>query len=219
MGLASALRDKGFVRVPCVFSAAQIQESSDVVDRLISMWRGSSDPDFWSFHNKDTEVLYRIHNLEKKNEVFLRLIQLSRFRAIVRRVMGAAVPTACALVYKMPHFGAEIPWHRDPLDVLPSTVFNFSIFLDATSADNGPLSFVPGSHLHDRGYPTGRPHDAVAVRAAAGDVLIHDVRVYHGSDRSSSPTPRRSIIIEFQPVCLARTSIIGAIDRPDEQAR
>jgi phytanoyl-CoA hydroxylase len=209
MGLGYSLREKGFERVPSVFSAIEIREASDVVDRLISTWPGSSDPDFWAFHehNEDTEVLYRIHNLEKKNEIFLRLIRLSRFRSIVRRVMGAAVPTACALVYKMPRIGAEIPWHRDPIDVPPNTVFNFSIFLDPASPENGPLSFVPGSHLHDQGYPAGRPRDAVAVQAAAGDVLIHDVRVYHGSGRSRSATPRRSIIIEFQPVRLARTSI------------
>jgi phytanoyl-CoA hydroxylase len=218
--LTTSLRELGFVRVPGVFSTGQLREASAAVDQLLSAWRPMADPDFWSFHRQreGDHVLYRIHNLERKSKAILRLIGDRHFLALVRQLMGEAVPSACALIYKMPDLGAEIPWHRDPIDVPPLTVFNFSIFLDPTTPENGPLAFVPSSHLHDREYPAGWPQQAVTVPAEVGDVVVHDVRIYHGSDRSGSPAPRRSIVTEFQPNHLAPRNISATIMGTDERA-
>jgi phytanoyl-CoA hydroxylase len=116
------------------------------------------------------------------------------------------------MIVKMPGLAARVPWHRDRTSVPPHSVCNLSVFLDDSVPENGCLEFVPGSHL--------LPDDADAtqtcergliqpVPATAGDVLVHDVRIVHGSRTNTSTAYRRSIVIEFAPVGLVLTSKDG----------
>jgi len=41
------------------------------------------------------------------------------------------------------------------------------------------------------------PPTAVPVPAEPGDVLVHDVRIEHGSPVSESETGRRAIVVEY----------------------
>lgn len=93
-----------------------------------------------------------------------------------------------------------MPWHRDRTDAAPVSAINLSVFLDLSTVDNGCFEAVPGSHLLPGDADVVRTRDLgphVSVPADPGDVLIHDVRLVHGSGGNPSTVLRRSIIVEF----------------------
>jgi len=120
-------------------------------------------------------------------------------------ILGTPVrSTACAMIVKLPYVAAAVPWHRDRTSVPPQTVCNLSVFLDR-STNNGCLEFVAGSHLLPDDadvQATQQRGPRQPVPAEAGDVLVHDVRVVHGSRSNETAAIRRSIVIEFAPVDL-----------------
>jgi hypothetical protein len=206
LGVIETLQADGYAVVEGLFREDDIAEIDAVTGRLIESWRAGHivDDDYRAYQHPEapSPVLYRIHNLEKKDTCVESLIHVSSFARLVHSVLGeGAIPTAFALILKMPHHGGKVPYHCDPLDVSPGTVYNFSIFLEESDRENGCFEAVPGSHLLPRKLEMSdeRPEGAIFVSARRGDVLIHDVRILHGSELSRSERLRRSICIEFQP--------------------
>lgn len=201
------LKAEGFAVIENLFDAESLAEAESATAELIRGWQAGvmdDDEDFRTYEHAEAPrpVLYRIHNLEKKDPCFGRLIVSRPLAGVVRRVLGpGAVPTAVALIVKMPRYGGEVPYHRDPIDVPSRTVFNFSIFLDESGPHNGCFEAVPASHLLPGEVPTrdGKPVGLVQVAARPGDVLVHDVCLFHGSAFSRSEKMRRSVCVEFQP--------------------
>jgi phytanoyl-CoA hydroxylase len=206
--LAYDVRRHGYATAPGVLDAATRTQLDDATDGLIAMWTtgARSHPDYWSCMIADcpTPVLYRIHNFDQHLPELVRnaLSRPALTMALAAIMMRPVVPAASALIIKMPFQGASVPWHRDPIAVPPCSVYNVSVFLDDATVENGCLEFVPGSHLWPDDYPVDanvRPTGAVPSTASAGDILIHDVRVLHGSGSNSGPTRRRSLVAEYQP--------------------
>ena len=124
--------------------------------------------------------------------------ELRRVRNLLGEVFGGpATATQCALTIKMPGAGVRVPWHRDPVDSAPGEVFNFSIYLDDSTTENGCFYYLPGSHRSGAPESPMMPPEAQPLIAAAGDVLVHDVHVQHGSPESRSTSRRRAIVVEF----------------------
>jgi ectoine hydroxylase-related dioxygenase (phytanoyl-CoA dioxygenase family) len=172
---------------------------------MIANWRAGrvDDKDYWSYEDAKGCVLYRIHHLETKDARIKELAERNKLMRLVHSVVAeGATPTAFALIIKMPQLGAGVPWHRDLVSVPPNIIYNFSIYLDDSTQGNGCLEVVPGSHLFPDTFKVEdgrRPKDAHCVTARRGDIIIHDVRLVHGSAFSYSSCHRRSICIEFRP--------------------
>ncbi|MBM3344482.1 MAG: phytanoyl-CoA dioxygenase family protein, partial [Betaproteobacteria bacterium] len=105
--------------------------------------------------------------------------------------------------------GDAVQWHQD-IQAWPHTSFSvltFGVYLEDTSAEQGPLTALPGTHrgplfeqYDDSGrwtgalsardtaaLPTGR---AVDMCGPAGTVVLLDCRVVHGSAINHSPRLR-----------------------------
>jgi hypothetical protein len=196
------LHEVGAARAEDVFPAAMLAACSADLDGLIAAWEAGErcDEDFWAcpMDLDGADQLYRIHRLETKSSWPAELTSCDGFTDLLAEVFaGPATATQCALTIKMAGAGVPVPWHRDPVDTAPGEVLNFSIYLDESTADNGCLHYLPGSHRD--GTPASRemPTGAQPLIAAAGDVLVHDVLVQHGSPASRSATRRRAIVVEF----------------------
>jgi ectoine hydroxylase-related dioxygenase (phytanoyl-CoA dioxygenase family) len=88
---------------------------------------------------------------------------------------------------------AGVPHVEAPDEVLQH-MLTLRIHLDDATEENGPLVVLPGSHT-SRDAPATRP--AVAILAAAGDVLAMRPLLAHCSGASRASSHRRVIHLEF----------------------
>lgn len=101
--------------------------------------------------------------------------------------------------------GQAFPWHQDSAyygDAQPRVIA--TLYLDRATPTNGPLQVIRGSHrlgplVHTESgnkkvlplHPD--PADVVTVEAAAGDCLVFDAYLVHGSQRNTSEDLRRTV--------------------------
>lgn len=142
------------------------------------------------------------------------------------RVLGERAGLVRALFFdKPPDRAWSLPWHRDRTiavkdNRIPSNDFSkptvkagirhveaseeilagmltLRVHLDAMTADNGPLSVIPGTHLGDEQADA----PPVELHAAPGDVLAMRPLLSHSSSLPSPGTTqhRRVIHLELAP--------------------
>lgn len=115
--------------------------------------------------------------------------------------------------------GTKTPWHQDgeywPINPLATcTVW---IAIDAATTENGCLKVIPGSHRnkelaqHHENNADGlalnlelNPDQFDEAEAAnivlePGQVSLHDVFLYHGSEANTSDHPRRGMTLRYMP--------------------
>ncbi|WP_127580085.1 phytanoyl-CoA dioxygenase family protein [Paenibacillus koleovorans] len=119
------------------------------------------------------------------------------------------IPTWDSMVLKMPDEGVIVPWHRDGETELSnpddSPIFNVDFYLDDADLSTC-LWVIPGSNgwspeevkarCARPGFDTS---DAVPVPMQAGDVILHHVKVLHGSPSGDGNPLRRTVYYEFRP--------------------
>lgn len=136
----------------------------------------------------------------------------------VRQLQGPdTIPTWDSMVVKMPGDGVAVPWHRDDSEDKVAggpAIFNIDVYLDDAD-EHTSLWVLPGSHrwsdahagaeARRRMVSGGFDHrGAVQVPMRAGDVLLHDIRLVHGSPPSTGGALRRVVYYEFRPVATER---------------
>ncbi|MCX4666483.1 phytanoyl-CoA dioxygenase family protein [Streptomyces sp. NBC_01381] len=207
--LAEQVRKYGLATAPGLVQGSALAELHREAEQLVGQFTGHGyrSDDYWSFERADAreQVLYRIHNLEQQGSTPINeLFADGPLHELAGEVLGREIrPMVCAMIVKMPHHAARVPWHRDRTSVAPHTVINLSLFLDDSSFENGCIEYVPYSHLlpDDADVTAVEQQGPVeAAPARAGDVLVHDVRTVHASRTNSTDAFRRSIVIEFAPV-------------------
>lgn len=212
---------KGYSKLSQFYLEDELASVSTATAEMINKWyeRNIEDSDYWNYtwegHGR---VLYRIHNLERnKHPSINELCSGQKLLKAVSEIYGdEVVPTAHALIIKLPRIGASVPWHRDPVNVPAGCVYNFSIFLDDSYPANGCLEMLPGSHWLPPEFPVDRdrsPEGCEAVVSKRGDISIHDVRIVHGSGPSTGDSMRRSIVIEFCPKWIVDARSRGLISQ------
>ncbi len=94
--------------------------------------------------------------------------------------------------YSTPRCKAGI-WHCEPPEAVLERILSLRIHLDASTAENGPLSVVAGSHR------SGLQGEVVQLLADRGDVIAMRPLIDHASPRSEpgSTLHRRVIHLEF----------------------
>ncbi|MGH3885179.1 MAG: phytanoyl-CoA dioxygenase family protein [Pseudonocardiaceae bacterium] len=201
--LQSRLRTDGYAVARGHVDAGLIGDLGVETNALLGRFAAGDRPDdFWCYEDGSTDrpMLYRVHNLEKQGAAGCAdLFRDAVLHDLASALIGPVRATVCAMVVKTPGV-AGVPWHRDRIDVAPGTAINLSVFLDRAAVENGCFEAVPGSHLLADDADVPRTHDLgprMAVPAEPGDVLVHDVRLVHGSGDNPSGELRRSIIIEF----------------------
>jgi hypothetical protein len=153
-----------------------------------------------------------------------------RLKLIARVALGGpAVPFRATLFEKTGAKNWLIAWHQDT--ALPSIsrfdqpgwgpwsekhgvlyahapawalerVIALRLHLDASTAENGPLRVVPGSHCHgvlsdQVVLDAARQHEGVECPVPIGGVLAMKPLLIHCSSKCLSGTPRRVLHIEF----------------------
>ncbi|MCA9838464.1 MAG: phytanoyl-CoA dioxygenase family protein [Trueperaceae bacterium] len=154
----------------------------------------------------DGEVFFRVNYLHNKGEdVSLELLGSPQVLGVAESLCGPNfVPTYESMVFKKAGDGESIPWHQDAVHSRKHRVFNFDLYLDESKKGAGALRVVPKSQLQiqdacnvalEHGWDLP---EVIQVELEPGDVLLHDVMVLHGSERTLGKAMRRTIYYEFR---------------------
>jgi len=218
--------ENGYIRIPQVFSADEMDAMDRELDVLMDQWASTSvgwtGPWRQAYMDKNTEAaskLTAMHDLHFYSEAWCRaVIQPTLTSAAQQLLLGSPVELHHTTLHtKPPQTGHPFPMHQDSpfyrhtdgryVDVL--------VHLDDTRHENGEIRFLPGSHKqghieHVLKMPNGddcTPHlptadwsleDTVPVPAKRGDVVCFSIFTVHGSYINQTPQPRRMVRVGYR---------------------
>lgn len=206
----------GFVKLPQLLNQAELRALRNETGHLIEAgWKEKSPPHHY-FHGPGPDgedIFHRVQFLfgkaQSKPNPYLALLGHPLLLALAHTLLNRQcfVLSGEALVFKTPRNGREVPIHCDGADGRPDlpereSYFNIDVYLDDSTQENGCLLAAPGSHrfstwktIQETGFNFP---GLVPVEMQAGDVLIHNTRLVHGSHASRTATLRRTIYYEFR---------------------
>ena len=169
-------------------------------------------PNDFSFTLQEPEgvgqVINRISNPLARSEMILRAYGHPKLLQAVASLCGSDfVPFAESIVIKVPHCGAAFDWHQDgsfKTGMQPERGVNFGIYLYPSTVENGCLQVIPKSHqwgqvdLKSMVETHGsRLPDSIPVPVNAGDVIVHNRNLVHGSFTNHSADLRITVYFGY----------------------
>lgn len=162
------------------------------------------------------------------NAFSLRLLAHPFIGDLLTRMVGPDfIPCYESLVFKLPGSGSSVPWHRDGnAQTGDERVFNIDLYPDRSTVDNSCVWVIPGSHRWEqeraqemvlRGRAGFALPGAVPAEMKPGDVLLHHVKVLHGSRVNTSDELRR--VVYFDNRAASWNERYGWFDRAFIEAR
>lgn len=199
----------GYLVFPHVLDADLIRAAGEHVE-----WLQRKNPDV------RPEALH--HHLMWDDPFWIRLVADSRLLDLVEPIIGPDIALfASHYICKPGGDGLPVLWHQDgsywPLD--PMEVVTGWLAVDDSTAENGCMRVIPGSHVGHRDLGQ-RPSDtpdliqsqpfelapevvdesrAVDVTMRRGDLSLHDSYIIHGSEPNHSPNRRAALTVRYIP--------------------
>lgn len=173
------------------------------------------------------DVFWRIDFLHAKEEdASLELLGSPHVLGVAESLNGPNFfPTYESMVFKFQGDGEVVRWHQDAVQKRNYRVWNYDLYLDRSTKDSGALRVLPKSHFKKQDacefadkYGWEHP-DIITVEMEPGDVLLHDVMVYHGSPPTEGGPLRRTIYYEFRSVEWNRDAGIWADEWVDRRIK
>jgi ectoine hydroxylase-related dioxygenase (phytanoyl-CoA dioxygenase family) len=220
-GQKAFYREKGYLVVPDVLAAAELEELRAATDRLLAQAArvGESTGAFLLEKNAPAgrRLVWRVFDPIALDPAFMAMARHGVVLDAVSDLIGPDIQLHNSNMHlKLPEHGGEVDWHQD-FPYLPHTNFdllNTMIMLDDSTRENGCLQVVPGSHgwgplghgggggaesnfkLSAAERAKGQPVEDVVV--PAGGMSIHHCLTLHSSEPNRSPRPRRALIFTFR---------------------
>lgn len=208
----SELATDGFAVINALFSPADVDELVHLMDGLLKKLEALPDG-----QQPPSRLLYRsVPKDGASTEIDYQEVFYPSSLApalLGTSVFGRCSELACALgnnysmyfnsmVIKYPHGETSILWHRDgdysPLHRFGRSLgrLSFWVPLQDTSAKNGGLEFISGSHKEKRLLHLSESN-RVACTIPLGGVSIHTPRTLHCSGRNASDQRRAAWLLTF----------------------
>jgi ectoine hydroxylase len=197
--------EDGFLTVPGYIGGAWLERLRSVVAAKVAASRAlSASDDQFDLAPDHCAGKPNIRRLRKAVDQHPELWAFARDPAVVDLIADLLGPDlrfhSSKLNFKWSDGGDAVQWHQDIL-AWPHTSFSvltFGVYLDDTSAEQGPLTALPGTHrgpLFEQYDDSGRWTGALSARdvatlatdravdmcGPAGTVVLIDCRVVHGS--------------------------------------
>lgn len=215
----------GYIRIPAVFTADEIAEMSDELDRIVQDWGvtnlGWTGP--WRNVYMDAETerksqLTHLHDLHFYSQAWCRAVMNRRLAEAMADLLGPNVELHHTTLHlKPPETGMPFPMHQDsPFYRHEGAAYvDALIHVDDATLENGCLRFLPGSHKHGHldhivAMPDGTPcsphlptnryrlQDTLPCPARAGDVVAFSIYTIHGSEINRTDRWRRLVRVGYR---------------------
>jgi len=146
-------------------------------------------------------------------DAVLDLLACPAMMAVARELCGrGVVPLQLDILFKHQHPDSVILWHQGAPHPRGYPYLNVGIYLDDAGANDGCLRYVPGTQhqLQDicalsESWGWEIP-GVVEQPAKAGDILVQDMMILHGSQVKRTPGVRRTVYVELRPAAGIRES-------------
>ena len=166
---------------------------------------------------------------------YLTVARIPEILDMVAQVIGEDIALWNSSFFAKPaKVGTKTPWHQDGeyWPIKPLATCTVWIAIDAATPENGCLQVIPGSHKsktlakHNQNNADGLAlnleldasqfdeSDAVDIVLEPGQISLHDVYLYHGSEPNHSDRPRRGMTLRFMP-----TTSVYRHDLPTRSSR
>jgi phytanoyl-CoA hydroxylase len=235
----AAYRRDGFIVVPDVLSAAEVEMLRRVTDGFVRESAAVPDHndiyDLEETHSAQEPRVRRIKAPHLHHAEYARAARHPNIVAALKDLWGTVRFDTGKLNMKSAGYGAPVEWHQD-WAFYPHTnddLAAIGIMLDDCGMDNGPMMVVPGSHrgpIYDHHGPDGRfcgamdpaacdidLSKAVPCLGKAGSVTIHHVRAVHGSATNFSGRERRFLLFQYRAAdAWPLLGFAGGIEKFDE---
>ncbi len=167
----------------------------------------------------------------KGSEKWLEFATHPALMAMARQLIGDDIILWGTTLFGKPaHSGKETPWHQDGgyYPIRPLETLTMWIPLDDVTLENGPMSFIPGSHkareLFSHSWKDGNDKtinlvtdsehfdeaSAEPLILRAGQVSFHDVYLIHGSTANRTDKRRAAFIVRLMPASSLYDHALGA---------
>lgn len=213
----------GYVVVPDRFDEREVAAINEAFSELAA----EDCPE--NVREKSSGVVRTAMGLHLRHRLFAQLVNDPRLLTPARQILGDAEVYAQQVKVnaKQAFTGEQWQWHYDFAthhheDGVPEPLaLNVHVFLDDVTEFNGPLVFIPGSHL-DGPAPTSLDTDTTSFalwtvgpdvvgplaernglaspKGRAGTVLIFGDTLIHGSPPNMSPWQRRIFSLIVNPI-------------------
>lgn len=200
--------ENGYVICRSVLHDDELQNFQNESARLVQEILDGGPADKWCNRGPEKVPYYLTYLHVQPNTFSLRLLAHPFIGDLLTRMVGPDfIPCYESLVFKLPDNGSSVPWHRDGMSNETGTerIFNIDIYPDHSTVENSCVWVIPGSHLWEREkalewVKRGREDFAlpgtVPAEVAPGDVLLHHVKVLHGSTVNHSNQLRRVVYFD-----------------------
>jgi ectoine hydroxylase-related dioxygenase (phytanoyl-CoA dioxygenase family) len=192
----------GYVVMENALTAAQVEALSYAYDRQLAL----HPPAAGARHRDIPRILER-------DPVFEQLMDNPPVFRVAHGILGADIELATGgeLDYKPPQTPAHVGWHNDfprLLNVPYPRRLHFWVrcvyFMSDVSADMGPFTLLPGTHLkehvcpEDFRQPPRRIEGQLGITGKAGTCLINNTEIWHTNWPNESDRPRRLIMLLYK---------------------
>ncbi len=225
----STFHHDGIVAIDNAFSADEVNAITERLPRLFS----ERCPE--NFREKSSDVVRTAMGLHLRDNLFAQLVRDPRLVGPAQQILAddALYIQQVKVNAKEAFTGEQWQWHYDFAThhhedgVAEPLALNLHIFLDEVNEFNGPLVFIPQSHIDGpaptsldtvtTSYPlwTVANHvvgplvdrgGLVCPKGKPGTMLIFGDSLVHGSPINMSPWDRRIFSLILNPVCNRQTS-------------
>lgn len=197
------IREQGYTCIPQAFNKYQVdyllmlvkkyyEETKDKQSKDVP-YLNNQQPNVYNLQNKDINFINTLFNLKDVEEILIDCLNDKWYKQIpqdqpnyILRSFGArSSNTALPL-----HIDSFIPYKGE--EVIAMQV---AIMLEDSTLENGCTTVVPGSHKEGE-YARQNVY-RMPLEAKAGDILIWDSRLWHGTTDNKSEGTRWAIIATF----------------------
>lgn len=193
----------GYTTIAGMISPDHVENCLEQIKRFYDSESKRLFPDRAKLDNQDRIV----YNLQNKGKLFIDILGHPLLNAILMeklndpfyKYLPANVPNYILSYYNARSSGAALPLHTDTF--IPSTgertwTVQAAIMLEDSCHKNGCTTLVPGSHISGR-FVDRRLEKVEEVVAKAGDVVVWDSRIWHGTTENTTSNSRWSMIATF----------------------
>jgi ectoine hydroxylase-related dioxygenase (phytanoyl-CoA dioxygenase family) len=206
----------GVIHIPQFLSAEEVTAVREELTRYIRDDLASQPLDSRTME-KDEKTVRNLWRLEQHNAFFKRLAEREDIRRLVAALVhGDPVMAGVETFNKPALIGSGVPYHQDNAYFCqePPDMLTIWIAIDAVTAANGPVFFIPGSHKNGMKptRPSGVRGNSIGLAEipdvplsqqicgllAPGDATIHHCETIHHSAPNTTPHSRLGLLLVYR---------------------